>query len=162
MLPPSPDDLCGRILADSPEAILICDHTGIVRYWNAAAERVFGFEAAEAVGASLDLIMPERLRARHWARWEEVIKTGVTHYSGGPLLAVPATAKSGAQISIEFSIQLITAADGRIEWVVAIIRNVTDRYGREKAMRAELTALKANTRAHVRRLERPTRSACPW
>lgn len=136
-----PDALCGRILAGSPDAVLICDRAGIVRYWNAAAERVFGFEATEAVGASLDLIIPERLRARHWAGWEKAMETGLTHYSGGQLLAVPAIAKNGAQISIEFSIQLVRAADDQIEWVVAIIRDVTDRYAREKAIRAELTTL---------------------
>ena len=130
-------------LADSPDAILICDRTGMVRYWNSAAARVFGFEATEVVGASLDLIIPERLRARHWAGWEEAIQTGVTQYGAGQLLAAPAIAKSGAQISIEFSMQLVRAAGGQIDWVVAIIRDVTDRYGREKAIRAELTVLRA-------------------
>lgn len=115
MLPLPPNDLFGRVLADSPDAILICDRTGTVRYWNAAAERVFGFEATEAVGASLDLIIPERLRARHWAGWEKTIETGLTHYSAGRLLAVPAITKSGAQISIEFSIQVVRAAGGQIE-----------------------------------------------
>jgi len=95
----------------------------------------------------MDLIIPERLRARHWAGWEETMRTGLTHYGDGQLLAVPAIAKSGAQISIEFSIQLVTAADGQIEGVVAVIRDVTDRHGREKAIRAELTALKAKERS---------------
>jgi PAS domain S-box-containing protein len=143
MLTSLPADLCGRILAGSPDAVLICDHTGMVRYWNAAAERVFGFATTEAVGASLDLIIPERLRARHWAGREKTMRTGLTRYGDGQLLAVPAIAKGGAQISIEFSIQVVTAADGQIEWVVAVIRDVTERYGREKAIRAELTALKA-------------------
>jgi PAS domain S-box-containing protein len=133
----------------------------MVRYWNAAAERVFGFGATEAVGASLDLIIPERLRTRHWAGWEETMRTGLTRYGDGQLLAVPAMAKSGAQISIEFSIQLVTAADGRIEWVVAIIRDVTNRYGREKAIRAELTALKAKERSSPLRPRMPEFGGCP-
>jgi PAS domain S-box-containing protein len=95
MLPSSPHDLYGRILAESPDAILICDHTGMVRYWNAAAERVFGFGVTEAVGASLDLIIPERLRARHWAGWEETMRTGLTRYGDGQLHAVPAIIKGG-------------------------------------------------------------------
>ncbi len=143
MLSALPADLYARILAGSPDAILICDPMGIVRYWNAAAERVFGFGATEAVGVSLELVIPEQLRARHWAAWEETMRTGVTHYREGQLLAVPATTKSGRQISIEFSIQLVKEAHGPIEWVVAIIRVVTERYGREKALRAELAAMKA-------------------
>lgn len=145
MLSALPPDLYARILACSPDAILICDPMGIVRYWNVAAERVFGFGATEAVGASLELVIPERLRARHWAAWEETMRTGVTHYSEGQLLAVPATTKGGRQISIEFSIQLVRGAHGPIEWVVAIVRDVTERYGREKALRAELAALKAGS-----------------
>jgi PAS domain S-box-containing protein len=146
MLTSLPDDLYGRILAGSPDAILVCDHTGTVQYWNAAAERIFGFGATEAVGASLDLIIPEQLRTRHWAGWEKTMRTGVTHYSEGQLLAVPATTKDGRRISIEFSIQLVTERpSGRIEWVIAVIRDVTARYGREKEIRAELSALKAKT-----------------
>ena len=138
---PLPRDLFGRVLDGCPDAILICDHAGTVWYWNAAAERVFGFRAAEALGASMNLIIPERLRARHWAGWNETMRTGVTRYSEGQLLAVPALNKDGRQISIEFSIQLIKAANGQIEWVVAVIRDVTERYRREKTIRAQLSAL---------------------
>ena len=73
-----PRDLPVRILDGSPDAILICDRAGIVRYWNAAAERVFGFSVTEALGASLNLIIPERLRDRHWAGWDATMTTGVT------------------------------------------------------------------------------------
>jgi PAS domain S-box-containing protein len=124
----------------SPDALLICDRAGIVRYWNVAAERVFGFRAAEAIGASMDLIIPERLRGRHWAGWETVMTTGVTRYGEGQLLAVPALHKEGRQISIEFSIQLLKDGDGSIEWVVAIIRDVTERFLREKDLRARVKA----------------------
>lgn len=145
MLRALPHNLFSQILDGSPDAILISDDAGTVRYWNAAAERIFGFSAMEAVGSSVDLIIPERLRARHWAGWRKAMSAGATHYSDGQLLAVPAVTKAGRQVSIEFSIQLIKAADGRIEWVVAVIRDVTERYIREKAMRAELSELKAKT-----------------
>jgi PAS domain S-box-containing protein len=135
-----PHDLPGRILDDAPDAILICDRSGTVRYWNAAAERVFGFHVTEALGGSMNLIIPERLRARHWAGWEAAMKTGVTHYGEGQLLAVPALHKGGRQISIEFSIQFIKDAEGQIEWVAALVRDVTERYIREKALRAQLKA----------------------
>lgn len=132
-----PHDLPRRILDGSPDAILICDRAGTVRYWNDGAERLFGFRATEALGVSMDLIIPERLRARHWAGWEAAMGTGVTRYGEGQLLAVPALHKDGRQVSIEFSIQLVKDPGGRIEWVVAVIRDVTERYTREKALRAQ-------------------------
>jgi PAS domain S-box-containing protein len=138
-----PSDLAERLLAGSPDAILICDPAGIVRYWNAAAQRMFGFRASETVGVSMNLIIPERLRARHWTAWDATMRTGITRYGDGRLLAVPALHKDGRQISIEFSIQLVKNAGGVIEWVVAVIRDVTERYRREKAQHARITALEA-------------------
>ena len=140
-----PRDLPVRILDGSPDAILICDRAGIVRYWNAAAERVFGFSVTEALGASMNLIIPERLRDRHWAGWDATMTTGVTRYGEGQLLAVPALHKDGRQISIEFSIQLLKDGDGQIEWVVAIVRDVTERFIREKDRRTQLKAVQAQT-----------------
>ena len=136
-----PHDLAARILDGSPDAVLVCDRMGTVRYWNMAAERVFGFRETEAVGASMDLIIPDRLRARHWAGWETAMKNGATRYGEDQLLAVPALHKDGRQISIEFSIQLLKGPDGTVEWVVALIRDVTKQYDREKALRVRLNAL---------------------
>jgi PAS domain S-box-containing protein len=140
-----PQDLPARILDGSPDALLICDRAGIVRYWNAAAERVFGFCVTEALGASMNLIIPERLRVRHWAGWDATMTTGVTRYGDGQLLAVPALHKDGRQISIEFSIQLLKDPDGQIEWVVAIVRDVTERFIREKDLRAQLKGVQTKT-----------------
>jgi len=154
MMPPGdsmaalPHDLSLRILDGSPDAILICDEAGVVRYWNAAAERIFGFRVTEALGVSMNLIIPERLRARHWAGWEATMRTGVTRYGEGQLLAVPALHKDGRQISIEFSIQLVKDPVGQIEWVVATIRDVTERYIREKDLQARLKSLQAKSDQH--------------
>jgi PAS domain S-box-containing protein len=131
-----PGELPRRVLDGSPDAILICDRAGIVRYWNAAAERIFGYSVTEACGSSLNLIIPERLRVRHWAGWEATMTTGITRYGDGQLLAVPALHKDGRRISIEFSIQLLADDAGRIEWVAAILRDVTERFNREKQLRA--------------------------
>ena len=131
-----PDAIAARILDGLPDAILICDRMGIVRYWNGGAERVFGFRKAEIVGASMDLIIPERLRARHWAGWTTAIGNGVTTYDHGQLLAVPALHKEGRQISIEFSIQLLKDPNGQVEWVAALVRDVTERFKRDKALRS--------------------------
>lgn len=140
-----PADLPRRILDLSPDAVLISGSDGKVQYWNAAAERIFGFPAAEALGASMDLIIPERLRGRHWDGWDKVMKSGVTRYGQGQLLAVPALHKDGRQLSIEFSIELLRDAGGRIEWVVAVIRDVTERFARDKALRLQLKELQAKT-----------------
>lgn len=140
---PLPVDLPIRILDGSPDAILVCDPSGTVRYWNGAAERVFGFRAVDVLGGAMDFIIPERLRARHWAAWEATMRTGVTRYGAGQLLAVPALRDDGEQISIEFSIQLIKGSDDRVAWVVAVIRDVTERYVREKALRTQLKVLAA-------------------
>ena len=138
---PLPRDVAARILDGSPDAVLVCDRTGTERYWNWAVERVFGFGETEAVGASMDLIIPDRLRARHWAGWDAAMKNGTTRYGEGQLLAVPALHKDGRQISIEFSIQLLKGVDHAVEWVVAFIRDVTERYDREKQLRARLSAM---------------------
>ncbi len=130
-----------RIAYNTPDGILICDPKGTIRYWNRGAERIFGFPRAKAVGASLDLIIPERLRARHWAGWRAAMSTGKTKYAAGQLLSVPAFHAEGRQLSIEFSIQFVEGSNGEVQWVVAAIRDVTERFNREKALRAELSAL---------------------
>jgi len=138
-----PEDLAARILAGASEAILVCDPEGALCFWNTGAERIFGYRAGEALGASLDLIIPERLRTRHWAGWETAMRSGLTRYGEGQLLAVPALHRDGRQLSIEFSIQLLPGAGQPVDWVVAIVRDVTERYAREKALRLRLRALKS-------------------
>ncbi len=132
-----PDDLPRRILEGSPDAVLVSDRSGAVVYWNAAAQRIFGFSPGEALGRSLEIIIPEQFRDRHRAAWERVMETGVTRYGDGRLLAVPAINKDGRRLSIEFSIQLLKGSEGRVEHVAAVIRDVTQRYLREKELPAE-------------------------
>jgi PAS domain S-box-containing protein len=140
-----PEEFAGRVLEGSPDAVVLCDPIGRIRYWNRGAERIFGFARSEAIGAALDLIIPERLRERHWAGWRRAMTSGETRYGEGQLLAVPALHKDGRHISIEFSLQLLVDANGRVEWVVALIRDVTERYNRDKALRRDLAALKSQT-----------------
>ena len=96
-----------------PEAVIFTDRQGLVRLWNRAAEAMFGYAAGEALGQSLDLIVPERFRARHWEGYRRVMATGVTSY-GRRLLAVPAMRKDGQRISIEFSIALLKDDGGAV------------------------------------------------
>ena len=81
------------ILNTTSDAILATDREGVIRFWNRGAARIFGFTAEQAIGASLDLIIPERLRKRHWAGYERVMATGETRFGAGDVLAVPAIAK---------------------------------------------------------------------
>ena len=138
-----PEDLADRILDGAPEAVLVCDRNGAIRFWNAGAERIFGHLAEEVLGASLDLVIPERLRSRHWAGWEIAMRSGRTRYGEGQLLAVPALHKDGRQLSIEFSIQLLPEAGHPVDWVVAIVRDVSERFAREKALRLRLQKLES-------------------
>jgi PAS domain S-box-containing protein len=130
-------ELALRILEASPDAVLLADRDGIIRFWNPAAERIFGYSPAEALGASLDLIIPESLRERHWTGYRRVLASGTSRYHDD-LLAVPALHRDGRRLSCEFSIVIITNADNEITGFASIMRDVTARWEREKALRAEL------------------------
>jgi PAS domain S-box-containing protein len=138
-----PSDLPLRLIDGSPDAILVSDRDGVTRYWNAAATRLFGFTSEEAMGRSMDLIVPDRLRGRHWDGWGRVMQSGVTRYGDGQLLGVPATHKDGRTLSVEFSIQLLRDEAGSIAWVAAIFRDVTERFQRDKALKLRLKELEA-------------------
>lgn len=134
--------LCQQIVDHSQDAIISADREGIIRLWNAGAEAMFGYGAAEAVGQTLDLIIPERLRGRHWQGYHQVMTTGVTRY-GRELLAVPGIRKDGTRISLEFTIVLLRDEGGNPLGTAAIIRDVTTRWQEEKALKERLAALEA-------------------
>ena len=130
------DDLFRWIVEAMPEGVVYADRDGVIRLWNRGAETIFGYRAEDAVGQTLDLIVPERWRARHWEGYRKVMETGVTRY-GHELLAVPAERKDGTRISIEFSIMLRTDGDGRVLGSAAIVRDVTARWQKEQALRKQ-------------------------
>jgi PAS domain S-box-containing protein len=138
-----------QLVEGSPDAIILGDAHGVIQLWNAGAETIFGFSAAEAVGQSMDLIVPERLRARHWSGYDRVMATGVSRYGQGELLAVPATTKDGRTISIEFTIQMLRDAAGAVVGPVAIIRDVSKRFQREKELGRRLKELEAQVRGRA-------------
>ena len=120
------------VLSTRSDAIIAADRRGIIVYWNSGAERIFGFAAAEAIGQSLDLIIPERLRKRHWDGYTRTIRTGVTRYGAGDVLAVPAVRKDGLVISVEFTILPFTDRNGQVIGIGAILRDVTVRFGESR------------------------------
>lgn len=140
------DSLYRQIVEASPDAIILGDTKGIIRLWNAGAQAIFGFTAEEAIGQSMDIIIPERLRARHWEGYHKVMATGVSRYGSGDVLAVPAMTKDGRTISIEFTIQMLKGAGGEILGPVATVRDVTKRFQREKEMTRRLKELEAGGR----------------
>jgi PAS domain S-box-containing protein len=126
------------ILNTASDAILAADRQGVIRFWNRGAMRIFGFTAEEAIGASLDLIIPERLRKRHWEGYERVMATGETRYGAGDLLAVPAVAKGGRQISVEFTVILLLDKERQVTGMAAILRDVTSRFEELRRLKREL------------------------
>lgn len=136
------DVLCRQILTLAPDAILFADQHGIIRLWNHGAERIFGCSANDAIGQSLDLIIPEKLRKRHWDGYRKTMETGETRYSID-LLAVPAMHQNGSRLSTEFSIVMLNDDDGKPIGVAAILRDVTERHNKEKRMLDRLADLES-------------------
>lgn len=127
-------------MENTQEAIIFADREGMIRLWNAGAETIFGYRAAEVLGQSLELIIPDRLRDQHREGYRRVIETGVTQYDR-KLLAVPAIRKDGARISLEFTVVLLREATGNVLGVAAVLRDVTARWEQEKALRTRMAAL---------------------
>jgi PAS domain S-box-containing protein len=138
-----PDDFMARLVADCPDAVIYADSQGKIRFWNDAASRIFGFAEGEVLGQSLDLIIPERLRDRHWHGYEHVMKGGASRYGAGDLLAVPARHKDGRPISVEFTILALHDDAGAMLGIAAFLRDVTARFEEVRGLRRELAALKA-------------------
>ena len=129
-----------QIIENSQDAILFADRDGIVNLWNSGAEAIFGYKAEEIQGKNLDLIIPEKLRQRHWDGYQGVMKTGETRY-GKELLKVPAMRKDGKTISVEFTILLVRNRQNEIIGTAAIIRDVTERWNQEKELKKKLKFL---------------------
>ena len=134
--------LLNQLVNNAPEAILISDREGIIRFWNSGAEQMFGHTAAEAVGQSLDLIIPENLRSRHWEGYGRVMASGETKYKTG-LLSSPGIRKDGSRVSLEFSMVLLHDEAGNMEGCASIMRDITERWKKEKELKERLTACEA-------------------
>lgn len=137
------DWFCRTLTQEASDAIIYADAEGLIRFWNRGAQRIFGFTADEAVGRSLDLIIPDKLRERHWQGYRQVVATGTSRYGEGDLLSVPGLRKDGTRVSLEFTILPFRGADGRLQGIAAILRDVTARFEEMQKLRKELAAVKS-------------------
>ena len=137
---PEPAKFAERLLSGMPDAIVYADAEGVIRLWNRGATRIFGFAEEEALGRSLDIIIPERLRERHWHGFRETMRSGQSRYGEGHILSVPALRKDGARISVEFTIVPFTDDAGRMIGIAAVMRDATARFEELRALRRELAA----------------------
>jgi PAS domain S-box-containing protein len=135
-----PDWLCCRIVAESRDAIIFADSEGRIRLWNAGAEAMFGYLAAEVMGRDLAVIIPEKLQNRHNEGYRRVMATGVSRYAT-ELLGVPGLKKDGSRISLEFTITLIKDDEGLVLGAAAILRDVTIRWQRDQELKKRLAEL---------------------
>jgi len=131
-----------QLVAGAGDAIMVCDAEGAIVLWNAASERIFGFTEAEALGKSLDLIIPQRQRQRHWDGYQKTMETGITKY-GADLLRVPALHKDGHTLSIAFTVSMLFSEDRKVTGIVAIVRDETVRFAEERKLRARLVEVEA-------------------
>ncbi|MDQ2989672.1 MAG: PAS domain-containing protein [Pseudomonadota bacterium] len=131
-----------QLLMAIGDGVVVADADGKIVFWNPGATRIFGFSDTEAIGQTLDLIVPERQRQRHWGGFEKTMQTGQTRY-GNELLRVPALHKEGHPLSIAFTVAMLHTADGKVSAIVAIVRDETARWNEERELRGRVKELEA-------------------
>ena len=124
------------------DAIMAADASGAIILWNPASQRMFGYTEAEAMGQSLDLIIPQRQQQRHWDGYHKTMQTGVTRY-GNDVLRVPAVHKDGHSLSIAFTVALLHSPDGKVSAIVAVVRDESARFAEDRALRKRLMELES-------------------
>jgi PAS domain S-box-containing protein len=130
--------LANALFSSRADAVIATDTTGLITFWSPGAERIFGYSADFALGKSLDIIIPERLRARHWDGFRRAMESGSSRYGDSDLLAAPGIRKDGATISVEFTVAFIKDDDGRIVGIAAVMRDVTARFEEMRALRRKV------------------------
>jgi PAS domain S-box-containing protein len=124
------------------DAVVASDAGGAITLWNPAAQRMFGFTEKEALGQSLDIIIPQRQQQRHWDGYQKTMATGQTKY-GNDVLRVPAVHKDGHSLSIAFTVALLYTPDKKVSAIVAVIRDETTRFAEDRNLRKRLMELES-------------------
>ena len=128
------------LLRSMPEAVIFCDLEGVIRAWNGGAEKVFGWTAAEAVGQSLDLIIPERMRKAHWEGFDQAIARGGVK-PGRTSMITRSLHKVEEFIYVDMSFEMVRDESGKMLGSMAVARDATKRFNEEKALRKQLAEL---------------------
>ncbi|WP_018989935.1 PAS domain S-box protein [Aromatoleum toluclasticum] len=137
-------DISRFIVEQTSDAIIFADREGRIRVWNAAAEALFGFPRTEAIGQSLDLIIPERLRAAHWEGFHRAVASGRTRLGGRAVITRSLNA-AGATIYVEMSFALVSDERGEVVGSVAVARDATQRREDERLLRERVRMLEAES-----------------
>ncbi len=125
------------------DAVIVADAHEKIVLWNAAATRIFGYSEEEALGHTLDLIVPERQRHKHSEGYSKSMETGTTRY-GTSLLKVPAKHKDGRTLSIAFTVGMLFDEKQQANGVAAVIRDETERFAEERALKKRLSDLEGS------------------
>ena len=137
-----------KLVAAVGDAVMASDASGIITLWNPASQRMFGYTESEALGKSLDIIIPQRQQQRHWDGYQKTMQTGITKY-GNDVLRVPAVHKDGHTLSIAFTVALLHSADGKVSAIVAVVRDETSRFTEERSLRKRLMELESQLAAQA-------------
>ncbi|HEX6136210.1 MAG TPA: PAS domain S-box protein [Casimicrobiaceae bacterium] len=133
-------ELCRRIVEATSDAVIFADREGLIRFWNRGAELVFGYAAAEVMGKSLDIIIPERLRRAHWDAYDRALQTGATKYTDR-VLTTRSMHKNGSKLYVDLGFGLVKDANGTVLGAFATGRDCTARYLAERALKARVQEL---------------------
>ena len=125
------DEVMGRLIEQNPDAMIFADTEGRILVWNEAAERVFGFTKEQAIGESLDIIIPEKLREPHWRGYDEAIKNGGTKYLGKSM-PTKAIHSEGSMIYVELGFSIVLDAEEKVIGVLSSARDITQKFKEKK------------------------------
>ncbi len=140
---------CKALVESIGDAVIASDPSGAINLWNPSATRMFGYTEAEALGKSLDIIIPQRQQQRHWDGYHKTMETGITRY-GNDVLRVPAVHKDGHTLSIAFTVAMLHTPDGKISAIVAVVRDESARFAEDRALKKRLTELEMQVAAQAK------------
>ena len=142
----TPGALEAQLVANAGDAFIVADADGVIRFWNPAAETMFGHSRDQAIGSTLDILVPEAQRPAHWDGYSRTMATGETRYAARTL-SVPALRADGSRLSVAFTVSLIHAADGSVAGIGAVMRDVTAEWEAKRDTRRRIAELEAEVKA---------------
>jgi PAS domain S-box-containing protein len=139
-------DLPKALIEHLAEAVIFADRDGVIRLWNPGAHADFGYSADEVLGRRLDVLIPERLRPRHWAAFDAAIETGEMKH-GRESMATRSLHKDATDLYLDLSFALVKDAHGHVLGAAAVARDITGRFRAEKESRRRIEDLQQQLEA---------------